>query len=310
MACDVKGCIEQAKFHGRHVEVHRGVSGDMVFDDDEELKRFLDMSEEEKLDCTLHYKTAKNNITETLALVWGIDINFKGNYTEDYCRINNTLLTQRTAWCDKYQTTMWRQNDNWSGHVNGSRTVLQPLPDYVRWVKVNELHCLTLERNSRIVNTLKGRFTTMPGLFLPSRLFELFYEINPSPPDDIFSEISLLVWIPTHKVKRYLKEANEEDIHSFEQDKLKDKWKTTDLYKTNSCRELQDKCKKAGLFPVGLKHQLVQQLYENTTEKVLPYDFKSNYDGNVENLPALLKGLCNRSTVQIKYVLSYPFECQ
>ena len=113
-----------------------------------------------------------------------------------------------------------------------------------------------------------------------------------------------------YKVKRYFKEASEQDIHSFEQDKLRDKWKTTDLYKTNSCRELQDKCKKAGLFPVGLKHQLVQQLYENTTEKVLPYDFKSNYDGNVENLPALLKGLCNRSTVQIKYVLSYPFECQ
>ncbi len=42
MVCDVKECIEQAKFNGRHVEVHRGVSADMVFDDDDELKRFLD----------------------------------------------------------------------------------------------------------------------------------------------------------------------------------------------------------------------------------------------------------------------------
>ena len=41
MAIDVKECIEQAKFNGRHVEVHRGVSCDTVFDDDDELKQFL-----------------------------------------------------------------------------------------------------------------------------------------------------------------------------------------------------------------------------------------------------------------------------
>ncbi len=234
MACDVKECIEQANFNGRHVEVHRGVFDDMVFDDDDELKRFLDLSEEQQLECPLHYKTAENNITETLALVWGTDIKFKGNYKEDYCRINNTLVTQRTAWCDKYQTTIWREDDNWSGRTNCSRSALQPLPDYVRWVKTNELHYLTLERNSRIVSLLKGRFTTMPGLFLPSRLLEILYKINPSPPDDVFSEIALLVWIRTDEVKRYFKEANEQDTDSFEQDKLRDKWKTTDLYKTNS----------------------------------------------------------------------------
>jgi hypothetical protein len=152
---------------------------------------------------------------------------------------------------------------------------------------------------------LKGRFTTMPGLFLPSRLLEILYKINPSPPDDVFSEIALLVWIRTDEVKRYFKEANEQDTDSFEKDKLRDKWKTTDLYKTNSCGELREKCKKAGLSPVGVKHQLVQRLYENTTEDVPPDDFKSNYNGNVENLPASLKGLRNLSTAQIKYVLRY-----
>ncbi len=58
------------------------------------------------------------------------------------------------------------------------------------------------------------------------------------------------------------------------------------------------------MSPVGVKDQLVQQLYENTTEDV-PDDFKSNYNGNVENLPASLKGLRNLSTAQIKYVLRY-----
>ena len=62
MASDVKECIEQAKFNGRHVEVHRGVAGDLAFDDDNELKQFLDMSEEKKLECTSEYRVEKNSI--------------------------------------------------------------------------------------------------------------------------------------------------------------------------------------------------------------------------------------------------------
>lgn len=89
----------------------------------------------------------------------------------------------------------------------------------------------------------------MPGLFLPSRLFELLYRVNPNPSDDIFSENALLVWIPVNEVKRQFKEANEQDLLSFKQDKGTDKWKTTKLYKRNSCRELQEKCKKSGHAP-------------------------------------------------------------
>ena len=245
------------------------------------------------------YKTTENDITKTLALVWGIDI-FKGNYKDDYCRINYTLARQWTAWCDKYQTTLWREDDNWSGRTNCSGSVLQPIPDNVRWVKTKVLHYLTLERNSGIVSTVSGRFTTMPGHFLPSRLLENFYKINPSPTDDVLSDIALLVWIQADEVKRYFKEANEQDTDSYEQNKLRDKWKTTDLYKTNSCGELRDKCKKVGLPTVGVKHQLVQRVYDSNIKKVPPDNFKSNYNGNLDNLPASLKGLRNLSIAQIE----------
>jgi hypothetical protein len=116
---------------------------------------------------------------------------------------------------------------------------------------------LTVERNGRIANKT-GRWNKMPGLFLPLRLLELLYKVNPNPSDDIFSEIALLVWIPVNEVKRYFKDANEQDLLSFKQDKARDKCKTIKLYKINSCQELQEKCKKSGLPCTGLKYQLVE----------------------------------------------------
>jgi hypothetical protein len=58
----------------------------------------------------------------------------------------------------------------------------------------------------------------MPGLFLPSRLLDLLYKINPT--EDMFIDIALLVRIETDKVKRYFKERNEEDLHMFRHEKI------------------------------------------------------------------------------------------
>jgi uncharacterized protein YnzC (UPF0291/DUF896 family) len=73
MASKVKECTEQAKFNQRYLEVHRGVCNNLVFDDDHEPKRFLDLSEEEKQECNVYYKARENYVTETLSEVWGID---------------------------------------------------------------------------------------------------------------------------------------------------------------------------------------------------------------------------------------------
>jgi hypothetical protein len=178
--------------------------------------------QKEKQECNVYYKANKNYITKALEEVWGIDANFRGNYKEDYCRLNNDLGTQWTSWCDKYQTTLWRQKDNCD---NCSRDVMQPLPDYVRWLKTNEFHYLTKERNARVADTLDGRVKEMPGLFLPSRLLDILYKINPNPIEDMFVDIALLVWIEIGEVKRYFKEGNEQDKRMFEQDKMRDKWK-------------------------------------------------------------------------------------
>jgi hypothetical protein len=65
----------------------------------------------------------------------------------------------------------------------------------------------------------------MPGLFLPSRLLDILYKINPNPIEDMFVDIALLVWIEIGEIKRYFKEGNEQDKRMFEQDKMRDKWK-------------------------------------------------------------------------------------
>ncbi len=102
---------------------------------------------------------------------------------------------------------------------------MQPLPDYVRWLKTNEFHYLTKERNARVADTLDGRVKDMPGMFLPSLLLDILYKINPNPIEDMFVDIALLVWIEIGEVKRYFKEGNEQDKRMFEQDKMRDKWK-------------------------------------------------------------------------------------
>jgi hypothetical protein len=299
MACRVEKCIQQAKFNGKFLQVFRGVADNIVFDDEERLQTFLSFSEEKKQECTWTYNTIQNDITERLSVVWNVDTqNFTGQYTNDYMLVNNAFVEERTAWNDKYQTTLWRPDNAWIGGQQ-QRNKLQPIPDYVRWLKTNEFHYLTLERNSRITCSVQGRWNTVPGLFLPSRLLDMLFKINCHPPDDTFHEISLLLWIPETEVRRYFKETNDQQLKSFEEDKLKEKWNGTSLYKKNSMSQLQEKCKNAGLQTKGLKHHLVQRLYEAGVESTPPTESQLN----VESVPETVKEIQNLTTAQIKRLL-------
>jgi hypothetical protein len=108
-------------------------------------------------------------------------MNVHGSYNEDYKLLYNSAKKKRTAWVDKYQTTMWREDDNWIGSAQ-RRHALQPIPDYVKWLEKGEMHYLTLERNCRI-SEHKGRWNEMPGLCLPSRVLDIFYKFDSSKKD-------------------------------------------------------------------------------------------------------------------------------
>ena len=154
-----------------------------------------------------------------------------------------------------------------------------------------------LERNLWITCDVHGRWNTIPGLFLPTRLLDMLFKINCQPPDDMFYDISLLLWIPETEVRRYFKEANDQQLKSFEEDKLKEKWNGISLYKTNSMSQLQEKCKNAGLQTKGLKHHLVQRLYEAGVESTPPTETSQL---KIESMPEILKEIQDLTTAQIK----------
>ena len=212
-----------------------GVADNPIFNDEDKLEAFLSFSDEKKQECKWSYYPIQNSITKDLSVVWNVDVeNFSGKYTDDYKLVNNELVQEQTSWNDKYQTTLWRPDNAWIGKQQ-QRNKKQPIPDYVRWLKMNESHYLTLERNLRITSAVQGRWNSVAGLFLPSRLLDMLFKLNCCPPDDIFHEISLLVWIPKYEVRRYFKEANDQQLKSLKEDKLRDNWIRTSLYKKIRC---------------------------------------------------------------------------
>ena len=141
MAEDVRKCLIQKSFGSSSLMCYRGVKEEnRLFVDEEELQSFLSLSEEGKLMFSpSSYSPQKGHVLDTLAYVWQIDPEYDGNYITDYKTINNDLHTdRRTAWMDKYTSVLYSELDTQS-----RRFELQPIPDYLRWLKTSELHLFT-----------------------------------------------------------------------------------------------------------------------------------------------------------------------
>ena len=83
-------------------------------------------------------------------------------------------LTQTTAWKDKYTTTLFS-----ASNADLQRRQMQPLPDYMRWLKCCELHYMTEEEVNRLE---PGPWDEIPGLAVSSNKdlgFVLYYYIRP-----------------------------------------------------------------------------------------------------------------------------------
>ena len=130
------------------------------------IESFLSLSEEGKsMFSPSTYSPQKGSILHTLAFVLQVDREYKGDYITDYRTINNDLHTdKRTAWMDKYTSVLYSELD-----VECKRFELQPIPDYLRWLKTSELHYLPLEERALVV----GPWDEIPGAFLPLTVVEL-----------------------------------------------------------------------------------------------------------------------------------------
>ena len=65
------------------------------------------------------------------------------------------------SWCDKYTTIMYRGHGNWKSS-NTERFHRQPLPDYLRWLDMGELHYLPYELRASLD---KGKWDSIEGCF-------------------------------------------------------------------------------------------------------------------------------------------------
>ena len=92
-----------------------------------------------------------------LHFIWGIDSKFEGDYYQDYKLLCN-YLPVRTAWTDKYSTTLFSP-------TNDISTSIQPIPDLLRWISNHELHYMPSQEATLLQ---PGSWDEIPGLFLPS----------------------------------------------------------------------------------------------------------------------------------------------
>ena len=99
---------------------------EFVFDDQEDLQRFLDLNEESKeIFSPGSYSANEGRILTNLHLIWGGSKPFTGKYMDDYHTLNNNLIEgTRTAWLDKYTSSIYSSRD---GSVSRNYE-LQPLP--------------------------------------------------------------------------------------------------------------------------------------------------------------------------------------
>ena len=85
MAGNVIDCLKWAKFGGKFIEVYRGLKEDnWIFNDEADVKKFLSLSEFGKEASGMSYRAGRTPLAQSLHDVWGIDLDYTGEYWSDY----------------------------------------------------------------------------------------------------------------------------------------------------------------------------------------------------------------------------------
>ena len=265
-----------------------------VFSDDKETQAFLAMNEEAKLTYSPStYSVVQGSTLETICFYWNLDRHFEGQYIKDYKHINNEVLLdgKRSSWLDKYTTSLYSISD-----VQCKRYELQPVSDFLRWLKTGELHYLPLEERKLLK---EGPWDDIPEACLPSRVLNLCFSLILDLPNELITQqISLLSWVTPYEVREYYKNQRCQYEQQIESEREKDRWKSHDLYKGKTKPELEKMCRKLRI-PVTstlLKHQLVSLIAKNSGE-LMPADNYEPYSGNLEEIPVSLSKINNSLTI-------------
>jgi hypothetical protein len=188
------------------------------------------LSDYRKQTYDVTYAPVNNAIMSYLENVWGVKKGFVGSYSSDY----KTL--QEYAYCNKYSTTVYRDDENWTGTML-PRYESQPIPDYRRWIISGEYHYLSYEQRR---NLLHGPWDNCPELFLPECILKACFRAFPNPASDMISAISLLAWVSEKDVQRSYLEKHQSLMKTKVDDIEKEKWRKHSRYKLSK-EELMSK---------------------------------------------------------------------
>lgn len=299
MAQAIQGCICSGSFGKEQLLCYRGIKmEDYLF---RNMTTFLSLSEDAKQEYTPTYKVQQNRLLQDLHSTWETPLEFTGTYLKDHLLIHNGLLKDKvTCWRDKYTTVLYSPEVE----VACNRYELQPLPDYIRWIKTGELHYLPLEETSNLAH---GRsWTDISGAFLPTKILDLFFNIVHDPSEDIIKQVALLGWIPPHEVKDYQKKKINEQLQSQLDSELeKERWKEESLYKENTKPQLDVMCRQLGIpvTPALLKHQLCSLIYQKQNKEEPPLSCTTLYSGNILSVPHTISGIGRLTVAKLKAIL-------
>ena len=299
MAQDVISCFRGCTFGGQPFLSFRGVTKETsLFCDCDQLKHFLALSEKRKIESFERYFPNDNEVANILEHVWNADITTEGSYKDDFQHINNTLESERTAWCDKYVAAVYTKDLT----VEVKREELQPVPDYLRWCETTELHYLSLEARQALADYLDNS-SIRSGFFLPTRLLDVALRVFSDPTSQQLQALAVLAWLPVSSTSEYMRKAKQRMEESFQDDIERDTWSQHPLYR-KSKTELEAECKKAGMQVDRLtKHKLVKQLANHEDTGVEDVEPLPEYKGDLSAVPSTMSALSKLQMSYLKKIL-------
>ena len=163
---------------------------------------------------------------------------------------------ERSSWCDKYTTVIFRKGDDWRG-TQQQRIHLQPLRDFMRWItSKGELHYLPYEIR---ISLPLGKWDSVPGCYLPSHCLDLAYVLFEKPKGTLLRCLSLLAWVTEGEVVQFFDEK-EREVQKATQDAInREQWKEHRLYAEKK-ETLVSMCKERNIEPSGMKYEIVERL--------------------------------------------------
>ena len=111
---------------------------------------------------------------------------------------------------------------------------------------------------------LLGPWDGIPGLFLPTNVFDLCFTVVQELTEELTRQIALLSLITPCEVKAYHKKCTETYKNQEIADKEKERWKSHPLYRTRTKSQLEAMCRQMTIpvTSVLAKHELLKLISE------------------------------------------------